>query len=179
VLLSGRRERQALTIQPRNVGARQPIPKTQCRIGRLPFSGFRQLTVTLLHYDRLVDMALSFIFLNSLISKAFAPHSIFARDNVEFTIVGKNQPQKIRNIMLELKGINEKKNRSSLVYTVEDKRYEAKSLNLNSPLFFYLAGTHQPEEIVINKVGKNIVSGYLSIPKTNAQPVAATPKSGR
>ena len=101
------------------------------------------------------------------------------RDYVEFTIVGKNQPQKIGNVTLELKVINEKKNRSSLVYTVEDKRYEAKNLNLNSPLFFYLAGTHQPEEIVINKVGKNTISGYLSIPKTNAQPVAATPKPDR
>ncbi len=101
------------------------------------------------------------------------------RDYVEFTIVGKNQPQKIGNITLELRGINEKKNRSSLVYTVEDKRHEAKNLNLNSPLLLYLAGTHQPEEIVINKVGKNTISGYLSIPKTNAQPAAATPKSGR
>ncbi len=101
------------------------------------------------------------------------------RDYVEFTIVGKNQPQKIGNITLELRGINENKSRSSLVYAVEDKRYEAKNLNLNPPLLLYLAGTHQPEEIVINKVGKKTISGYLSIPKTNAQPAAATPKSGR
>jgi hypothetical protein len=35
---------------------------------------------------------------------------------------------------------------------------------LNSPLFFYLAGTHQPEEIVINKVGKNTISGTSAFP---------------
>lgn len=101
------------------------------------------------------------------------------RDYIEFTITGKNQPQKIGNITVELKGISEKKNRLSFAYIVEDKRCEAKNLNLNSPLFFYLAGTHQPEEIVINKVGKNTISGYLSIPKANAQPVTAAPKSGR
>jgi hypothetical protein len=32
--------------------------------------------------------------------------------------------------------------------------------------------------MVINKVGKNTVSGYISMPKANAQP-AATSTSGR
>jgi hypothetical protein len=101
------------------------------------------------------------------------------RDYVEFTITGKNQPQKVGNVTVELKGVNEKRNRSNFVYTVEDKKFEAKNANINSPVFFYLSGTHQPEEIVINKVGKNTISGYLSIPKANSQPVSAAAKSGR
>ena len=103
------------------------------------------------------------------------------RDYTEFTITGKNQPQKVGNVTVVLKGVNEKKNRSNIVYTVEDKSYEAKNANVNSPLFFYLSGTHQPEELVINKVGKNTISGYLSVPKTTAQPAtaAAATKSGR
>jgi vacuolar-type H+-ATPase subunit I/STV1 len=101
------------------------------------------------------------------------------RDYIEFTITGKDQPQKVGNVSVELKGVNEKKNRSSLFYTIEDKRYEAKNANINSPLFFYLSGTHQPEELVINKVSKNTISGYLSIPKANSQPVTAATKSGR
>lgn len=100
------------------------------------------------------------------------------RDYIEFTITGKNQPQKVGNVTVELKGVNEKKNRSNLLYTVEDKRYEAKNANINTPIFFYLSGTHQPEELVVNKVGKNSISGYLSIPKAN-QPAAAAAKSGR
>jgi len=36
---------------------------------------------------------------------------------------------------------------------------------MNEPIFFYLSGTHIPQEIVINKVGKNTISGYVSIPK--------------
>ena len=101
------------------------------------------------------------------------------RDYVEFTITGKNQPQKVGNVSVELKGVNEKKNRSNIVYIVEDKNYEAKNANVNAPLFFYLSGTHQPEELVINKVGKNTISGYLSIPKVNSQPTSVATKSGR
>jgi len=100
------------------------------------------------------------------------------RDYVEFTITGKNKPQKVGNVTVELKGVDEKKNRSNLSYTVEDKRYEAKNANVNTPIFFYLSGTHLPEELVVNKVGKNTVSGYLSIPKAN-QPAATAAKSGR
>jgi hypothetical protein len=104
------------------------------------------------------------------------------RDYTEFTITGKNQPQKVGNITVVLKGVNEKHNRSNIVYTVEDKSYEAKNANINSPLFFYLSGSHQPEELVINKVGKNTISGYLSVPKANGQQpatAAAATKSGR
>lgn len=103
------------------------------------------------------------------------------RDYIEFTIAGKNKPQKVGNVTVELKGVNEKRNRSNITYTVEDKRYEAKNANINAPLFFYLSGTHQPEELVINKVGKNTISGYLSVPKANSQPAtaASATKSGR
>ncbi len=102
------------------------------------------------------------------------------RDYVEFTITGKNQPQKVGNVTVELKGVNEKRSRVNVVYTVEDKRYEEKNRNVNQPIFFYMSGTHMPEEIVINKIGKNTISGYLSVPKANAQPsAAAAAKSGK
>ena len=102
------------------------------------------------------------------------------RDYIEFSIAGKNKPQKVGNATVELKGTNEKKNRASLVLTVEDKSTEDKSRSVNQPLFFYLSGSHQPEEIVINKIGKNQISGYLSIPKASSHPVtAAASNSGR
>ncbi len=102
------------------------------------------------------------------------------RDYIEFSIAGKNKPQKVGNATVELKGTNEKKNRASLVLTVEDKSTEDKNRSVNQPLFFYLSGSHQPEEIVINKIGKNQISGYLSIPKASSHPVtAAASNSGR
>ncbi len=101
------------------------------------------------------------------------------RDYVEFTIAGKNRPQKIGNVTVELKGINQKRNQYSVVMTVEDKRFEKKNRALNEPVFFYTSGTRLPEELVINKVGKDQVSGYVSIPKANTQQAAATSTSGR
>jgi uncharacterized membrane-anchored protein YhcB (DUF1043 family) len=101
------------------------------------------------------------------------------RDYIEFTIAGKNKPQKVGNVTVELKGVNEKRNRSNLTYTFEDKKYEAKDTNVNSPIFFYPSGTHQPEELVVNKVGKNTISGYLSVPKANSQSASnSSSKSG-
>src|SRR5258708_4494252 len=100
------------------------------------------------------------------------------RDYVEFTITGKNKPAKVSNVTVELKGVNEKRNQVSIAMTVEDKRFEKKNRALNEPSVFYLPGTHIPEQVVINKVGKNTISGYLSIPKANSQTAAAATKSG-
>jgi len=92
------------------------------------------------------------------------------REYVEFTVDGKNKPTKVGNVTVELKGVNEKNNRFTVVMTVEDKRFEKKNRALNEPVFFYTSGARFPEEMVINKAGKNMVSGYVSIPKANSQP---------
>lgn len=101
------------------------------------------------------------------------------RDYLEFTIAGKNQPQKVGNVTIELKGTNDKKNRANMVVTVEDKRYEDKNRMTNQPLIFYTTDSHIPEEVVINRIGKNQISGYVSVPKANAAPVTAASKSGK
>jgi len=90
------------------------------------------------------------------------------RDYVEFTIAGKNKPQKVGIVTVELKGVNEKKNQFTVAMTVEDKRFDKKNRALNEPIFFYTSGTKMPDEIVINKVGKDTISGYISVPKANA-----------
>ncbi|HET7106278.1 MAG TPA: hypothetical protein VFI38_05670 [Candidatus Acidoferrum sp.] len=103
------------------------------------------------------------------------------RDYVEFTIAGKNQPEKVGNVTVELKGVNEKRNRANVVIVLEDKRVEEKNRNINSPIILYPTGSRAPhaEELVINKIGKNSISGYLSVPKSGAQPAtSASSKSG-
>ena len=101
------------------------------------------------------------------------------RDYIEFTVVGKNKPQKVGNVTVELKGVNEKRNQFSAALTIEDKQFEKRNRAMNEPIFFYTSGTHIPEEIVVNKVGKNTISGYVSIPKANSQVAStATTKSG-
>ncbi len=99
------------------------------------------------------------------------------RDYVEFTIAGKNKPQKVGNLTVELKGINEKRSQFTVAMTAEDRRIEKKNRNMNEPIFFYISGTKIPEELVINKLGKDTVSGYVSIPKANGQSQPATTSS--
>jgi hypothetical protein len=82
---------------------------------------------------------------------------------------GKGKPEKIGNVTVEIRGINEKRHQFSIALTVEDKRYEKKNRAANEPIFFYIQGTRLPEELVINSVGKNKITGYLSIPKANQQ----------
>ncbi|HEY1421848.1 MAG TPA: hypothetical protein VGF20_00225 [Candidatus Acidoferrum sp.] len=99
------------------------------------------------------------------------------RDYVEFTITGKNKPQKVGNLTVELKGVNEKRGQYSVAMTAEDRRLEKKNRTMNEPIFFYISGTKIAEELVINKVGKDTVSGYVSIPKANGQSAPATTSS--
>jgi len=102
------------------------------------------------------------------------------RDYIEFTITGKNQPQKVGNLTVELKGVNEKKNRANVNVVMEDKKVEEKNRNINSPIILYPSGQRQAEELVINKIGKNTITGYLSVPKAGVTPAtsASTSKSG-
>lgn len=101
------------------------------------------------------------------------------RDYVEFTITGKNKPQKVGNVTVELKGVNEKRNQFTVAMTVEDKRFEKKNRALNEPIFFYTSGTRIPEEVVINKVSKDTISGYVSVPKANSTAAQNGASSGR
>lgn len=100
------------------------------------------------------------------------------RDYTEFTITGKNRPQKVANVTVELKGVNQKHNQFNLAMVVEDKRFEKKNRAANEPIFFYMSGTHIPEELVINKIGKDTISGYVSVPKANQEAGTAATKSG-
>jgi hypothetical protein len=45
----------------------------------------------------------------------------------------------------------------------DDKRTEKKDRNVNEPLQFYVSKSLY--ELVVNSVGKNTISGYLSSPK--------------
>jgi hypothetical protein len=100
------------------------------------------------------------------------------REYVEFHVDGKNKPVKVGNVTVELKNVNEKNNRFTVAMVVEDKKFEKKNRAVNEPIFFYTSGARFPEEMVINKIGKNTVSGYVSIPKAGAQPQATTSTSG-
>ena len=100
------------------------------------------------------------------------------RDYFEFTVTRKNGAQKVGIVQVELKGTNTKKNQFTINVLADDKNFEKKNRSVNEPIFFYTGGSRQPVELVINKVGKNTASGYLSVPKGGAATSAENSATG-
>jgi hypothetical protein len=87
------------------------------------------------------------------------------RDFFEFTLPRKKAQQKVGTVTLELDKTDPKKNTYSLFLTADDKRTEHPNCALNSPLWFYMQGAPTALELVVNKLGKDTISGYMSTPK--------------
>ncbi|MGH9714619.1 MAG: hypothetical protein ACRD5M_15090 [Candidatus Acidiferrales bacterium] len=89
------------------------------------------------------------------------------RDYYEFTIDKRNDRQKVGSVMVELRNTNSKKSQYAVTIYVDDQRHEKKNLSANEPLYFFTSGSRAPLEFNVNTVGKNKISGYLSVPKAN------------
>jgi hypothetical protein len=89
------------------------------------------------------------------------------RNYIEFKLakVKKNVPQKVGDIQLVLESAEPKKNTFSLVIIADDKRVDKKNRTVNEPIQFLLSKSVLPYELVINDVKKDLVVGYLSVPK--------------
>lgn len=90
------------------------------------------------------------------------------RDYYEFTINKKGDREKVGDLMVELRGVNQKKNLYTVAIYVDDTRYEKRNRSTNEPIYFFTHGSHAPLEFTVNQVGKNKISGYLSVPKANS-----------
>ena len=93
------------------------------------------------------------------------------RNYYEFSLEkGRRKP--VGTVSLELRKADSKHSRFTLWVFADDRRYEKKDRNVNEPLQFYSGKQPSLYEIVINNIGKNSVSGYLSTPKTAPVPAA-------
>src|ERR1700692_3916193 len=96
------------------------------------------------------------------------------RDYIEFTIDAKNKPQKVVSFMVELRGTNPSKKLYNVSLIVDDARIERKNLPVDEPIFFHQGNDRRPLEMVVNTVGKDKVTGYISIPKAAASQSSAS-----
>ncbi len=94
------------------------------------------------------------------------------RNYTEFTISKSKKPSRVADIMVELKKADAKRNKFTITVTADDKTVEKKDRNINEPIQFYTAKARQPYEIVVNKVSKDTIAGYLATPKVQ------TPRAG-
>jgi chromosome segregation ATPase len=83
----------------------------------------------------------------------------------EFTLPKSKHPQKVGDIMVQLKKADTKHNRYTIEVLADDKKVEKKDKTINEPVQFFLAKSRQPAEIVVNEVRKNTIVGYLAEPK--------------
>jgi len=90
------------------------------------------------------------------------------RDYYEFTIDKKNTREKVGDLMVELRGVNEKKNLYTVAIYVDDARYEKRNRSANEPIYFFTHGTRAPLEFTVNAIGKDKIAGYLSVPKVQS-----------
>jgi len=87
------------------------------------------------------------------------------RNYAEFTIQKSKQPQRVGDIMVQLKKADPKRNRFTISVIADVKTVEKKDRTVNEPIQFYTSKAKQPEEIVVNSVSKNSIAGYLAMPK--------------
>lgn len=90
------------------------------------------------------------------------------RDYYEFSISKKGQREKVGELMVELRSVDPKKNIFTVAIYADDARYEKKNRSTNEPIYFFMRGSRAPVEFTVNQVGKDKISGYLSVPKVNA-----------
>jgi len=90
------------------------------------------------------------------------------RDYFEFTLERKGDSKQVAGVTLELRGTNTKHHEFTVNLVVDDMKLEKKNRSINEPIFFYTAGSRQSLELVVNRVDKNKVTGYISAPKAGA-----------
>jgi hypothetical protein len=87
------------------------------------------------------------------------------RDYIEFTLRKGQPPSLVSIVKLQLRKADTKHSRYTLTIFSNDKRIEKKDRDLDEPLQFYTGKPPMLFEVVVNRIGKNQVSGYLSAPK--------------
>ena len=88
------------------------------------------------------------------------------RNYYEFDIRKSKKASRVGPISVRLRKADRKRNKFNLELWADDKKVEKKNKTLLEPIQFYVLGSRVPYELVINKVEKNRIVGYLSTPKT-------------
>ncbi|MBZ5581503.1 MAG: hypothetical protein LAQ30_04720 [Acidobacteriia bacterium] len=90
------------------------------------------------------------------------------RNYFEFTIHREKKPTRVGDVSITLKKVDVKKNRFNIDVLADDKLTPKENKTVNEPIQFYTSKARQPYELVVNKVDKNTIVGYLATPKDQA-----------
>lgn len=87
------------------------------------------------------------------------------RSYFEFDLSRSKQFSRSGPISLSLRHADTKHKRYNMMLLVDDNRLEKKNVDLYEPIWISSSDEPQPLEIVVNKITKNHIHGYISAPK--------------
>ncbi len=86
------------------------------------------------------------------------------REKIEFELQEKGGFIKVLDVHLNLRDANAKKQRYDLDIYVGRKRIRKKHKYANEPVYFFVEGVEKPYEVVVTRIVRNQVAGYLTVP---------------
>ena len=101
------------------------------------------------------------------------------RNYYEFTLDKSKRFRRVGPLGVELRKANVKRKSYDIVMLVDDNQLQKKSVNLFEPVWINLADRPQPLELVVNKIDKDHIQGYVSESKYKQSELdvsAAAPK---
>jgi DNA repair exonuclease SbcCD ATPase subunit len=95
------------------------------------------------------------------------------RSYFEFDLTKSKQFQRVGPLTLALRKADTKHKSFNLEMIVDDNKLSKKNVNLYEPIWIHTENDSQPVQVVVNRVGKDTVHGYVSAPKYKASELAA------
>jgi hypothetical protein len=95
------------------------------------------------------------------------------RSYFEFDLTKSKQFQRVGPLTLALRKADTKHKSYNLEMIVDDNKLSKKNVNLYEPIWIHTENESQPVQVVVNRVGKDAVHGYVSAPKYKPSELAA------
>jgi hypothetical protein len=95
------------------------------------------------------------------------------RSYFEFDLSKQKQFQRVGPITLSLRKADTKHKSYDLAMIVDDNELQKKKVNLYEPIWIHTETDSQPVQIVVNRIDKDVVHGYISAPKYKPSELAA------
>jgi hypothetical protein len=96
------------------------------------------------------------------------------RSYFEFDLAKSKQFQRVGPLTLSLRKADTKHKNYNLEMVVDDNRLSKKNVNLYEPIWIHTENESQPVQVVVNRVAKNAVHGYVSAPKYKPSELAVS-----
>jgi outer membrane murein-binding lipoprotein Lpp len=96
------------------------------------------------------------------------------RNYFEFDLAKSKQFQRFGPLTLSLRRADAKHMNYDLSMVVDDNQLRKNRVNLYEPIWIHTESEGQPVQVVVNKISKNFVHGYISAPKFKPAELATT-----